>query len=194
MHPAHHPLPPHPAGLLPVQGRERGRPPNDLLPPSSAPMGSPSPAAVPRMTEGSQTRRSVYLLGKLLHPSTPLGISKLPKLGSILNKVLGILEEEQVSRDVAVKRVTKEVKDIWKHHFGQIVIEGTDILGQKIEREDAEEKKMIIRDSYIEVKICSALVKYQALEYESRRVVRRNVFDDQEKKLQEFLKTPFNIV
>ena len=195
--PAQHPLPPPPSALLPVPGRGRGRPPKNLLPPSPAPVGRPSPAAGPRVTKGTQARRTFYLLGKLLHPSSPLGMTKLPKLGPILQKVLGIIEEEKVSRDIAVKRVTKEVKEIWKHHFGVMVvmvIEGTVILGQNSVREDAEEQKMIIRDTHIEVKIRSALVKYKALEYESRRVVRTSLFEDQEIKMKTSLQLPFNIV
>ena len=80
---------------LPVPGRARGRPKKTLPAPSAPPVSRPVPAARPRSAPGSQTRKTLYLLGKILHRSTPLGFAKLPKLKMVLQKVLGIVEEEK---------------------------------------------------------------------------------------------------
>jgi hypothetical protein len=136
----------------------------------------------------------LYLLGKILHPSTPLGFAKLPKLKMVLQKVLGIVEEEKVTKAEAVNKVTAEITDIWEHHFCPRVIKGKDFPEQEIKADIAEEKKMIISDSKISEKIRLSLDKYDKLEYESRRVVRTSVFEEQEAKFVESLRKPLNIL
>ena len=180
--------------FLPVPGRGKGRPKKAFPPPTAPPVSRPVPAARPRIIPGSQTRKTLYLLGKIVHPSTPLGFAKLPKLQPILKKVLGIVEEEKVTKAEAVKKVTAEITDIWQHHFGPRVIRGKDYPEQDIKAEMAEEKKMVISESKISEKIRLSLDKFEKLEYESRRVVKRNTFPEQEAQFTESLKKPLNIL
>ena len=74
------------------------------------------------------------------------------------------------------------------------MIRDKDFLEQEIKPDIVEEKKMIISDSKISEKIRLSLNKFEKLKYESRRVVRTSVFEEQEAKFEESLRKPLNIL
>ena len=153
----------------------------------------PSSPAAPKVSDGSSSRKTHYLLGKSLHPSTLLGYIKLPKMDRLLQKILGILQEEKVTEITAVRRVSDEMKEVWRHHFGLRVIMGQDFEGQKLEKEKQEERKMIVRDPLIDEIILIVLRKYRRLEYDKRRLHQRSIFEEQERRLMDALSKPVNI-
>ena len=127
-------------------------------------------------------------MNKLLHSSTSLGYAKLPKLNAILQKSFGLMQEDKLTYKEAATEVVKEVKEVWKHHFGLRVIEGQDYDGEKVEKEVAEEKKMIKRDQHIQDMVVAHMKELTDLRYKARRKVRRKNFETREAELVKMLK------
>ena len=69
--------------------RKAGRPKKAVAAAPSLPEAV-APSPLPNLPpSSSSTRPKVYLLGKLLHPITPLGYAKLPKIGKVIQKAFG---------------------------------------------------------------------------------------------------------
>ena len=104
------------------------------------------------------------------------------------------MQEDKPTYKEAATEVVKEVKEVWKHHFGLRVIEGHDYDGEEVEQEVAEEKKMIKRDQHIQDIVVAHMKELTDLKYEARRKVRRKNFEAREAEFVELLRTPLNIL
>ena len=150
-----------------------------------------SPAANPK-TPGSSSRPALYLLGRPKHDS--LDMVKLPKVKQILQRFYELEKEEEVvkslrPKETCARKVIKEVKDVWRHHFGMRLIDGKEFDEQQFED---SEKIMIMRDILIQADLLKIEKQYHDMEYESRRKKRKN-FREKEIEMVKVLDTPFNI-
>ena len=88
-------------------------------------------------------------------------------------------------------KVIEESKAVWRHHFGMRVIDGKEYKSQ--DKED-DEKIMIERDDFTKVRLISLQKQYRDLEYESRRVLKRKNFPQQDQVMKKVLDTPLNLL
>ena len=80
-------------------------------------------------------------------PSSSFGFSKLPRTEAVLGIFL-LHHEGKTLKDSAVS-VTKELKDVWQHHFGPLLIMGNSYDGENI----VKSEQMIKDDQKIQEKI-----------------------------------------
>ena len=183
----------------PPGSRKAGRPKKGAAaaPSLAEAAAQPPPCPLPNLpsSSSSSTRPKVYLLGKLLHPTTPLGYAKLPKIGKVLQKAFGFknIDCSVESRDAAAM-VTDEVLLIWKHHFGVRVIEGKDFEGDRMDNKTAEQRKMVCSRKNIVSKVVGWMKEYTHLKEESKRPVKRACFARKEELFKEKLDLPLNIM
>ena len=115
-------------------------------------------------------------------------------MGTILQKVFGLVQDENCSEADAIKQVSEDVQGIWRHHFGIRVIDGKEFDDEVVTENEAAEKQMIVRPWKIQEKILAALKEYKLVEYESRRIKKRQNFGTKEANLLELLDTPLDIM
>ena len=73
------------------------------------------PASVKKKV-GTKSRPDLYLLGR--PRSNVISPMKLPKVLQILQRLVGIMMNKEVTEKEAATNVTNEIKAVWKHHFG----------------------------------------------------------------------------
>ena len=125
------------------------------------------PSTTPQQaTPGSTSSRpshTFYLIGKA--PDS-LSLSKLPKTGLILGRLLVLMELQSLSE--ASQIVKDEVKTIWLHHFGPNLMLGKK-FGDEANDTTDEKLKIVKTDQRITEKIVEMYRKWKSLEEESRR-------------------------
>ena len=138
---------------------------------------------------GTKTRPKVFLLDNA--PSS-FGFSKLPKTNAVLGIFLTKLKENQNNEFTAAQNTTKELLEVWKHHFGERVIMGYDSNLKE------ESVKMVSDDKNIQKKIITVWKDWHQLEKESRRGDRRGstpgFLKKQDRFVNEVLDMPFKIL
>ena len=162
----------------------RGQEPRVETPSSSS--GNPSSKSLPKQVGGSKTRPKTYLLDML---GTSLGFAKLPKTRAVLSSFLFKLEEKK-EPDTAAQETLHDLKLVWKHHFGERVIEGYDTNLKEAT------KVMVIKDIHAKAKIKSTWKQWMELERTARRPDRANkpsFIAKEESFVREVLDMPFNI-
>ena len=65
---------------------------------------------------GTKSRPDFYLLVR--PKSDAILLIKLPKVLQILQRLVGIMMNKEVTEKEAATNVTNEIKAVWKHHFG----------------------------------------------------------------------------
>ena len=118
----------------------------------------------PRQPDSSSTssRPTFFLLGKA---PTSLMMTKLPKAGPVLGRLLSLLET--LSLTDAAESVKDEVKSVWLHHFGPRLVLGKE-FGLESEPSDVG-KIMIKADRHVKDLIVDVYKLWRNLEKESRR-------------------------
>ena len=131
-----------------------------------------------RDSTSTTTRPSFYIVGKA---PTSLNMSKLPKSGSVLGRLLFLLESHSLSE--ASKMVGEEVKIVWNHHFGPRFIMGKE-FGKEMESVTDEKLKIIKSDRHVAEKVVSMYNQWRNLEGQSRRpdrALKLNFMEKQQK-------------
>ena len=142
-----------------------------------------------RDATNSSSRPSFYLLGKA---PTSLNMSKLPKSGPVLGRLVLLLESHSLAE--ASMMVGEEVKAVWNYHFGPRFILGKE-FGKECESNTDDKLKIIKRDIHIADKISKLYKQWRNLEGDSRRPDRalRTSFLDKQQKFILDLDLPFDI-
>ena len=150
-----------------------------------------APASSPyQLGPGSTSTRPVFfLLGKV---STTLCLSKLPKSGPALYRLLFLMESKSLTEARAI--VVAELKEVWLHHFGRRLVLGKD-LGSDDNGPEEESLKIIKSDRKIGDKLVELHQRWRNLEKESRRPARAagRAFMEKQVRLGLELELPFDI-
>ena len=119
-------------------------------------------------------------------------MSKLPKSGSVLCRLLFLLETHSLSD--ATKMVREEVKVVWNHHFGPKFIFGKE-FGKEAEFFTDGKLKIIKMDRHIDEKLNGIYKQWRNMERDSRRPERalRPSFLEKQKMFIFDLDLPFDI-
>ena len=130
-----------------------------------------------------------YILGKA--PSS-LVMSKLPKSGAVLGRLLMLLESHSLYD--ASRMVTDEVKAVWLNHFGPKLVLGKE-FGKEHEEHSDEKLKIVKTEQKITEKIVATYKKWRNMEGDSRRPDRaiRSTFLNKQKQLSLDLDMPLDI-
>ena len=153
----------------------------------SSPATPTSSKATPKRPPGTSSRPKYFLLDKV---DSTFKMSKLPKSKTVLSNFLFNLDEEKLDKISASKKTLDQVKEIWKHHFGERVILGFDSNLQE------NTKRMIIEDKDARNKILSIWKQWMDLERTSRRpdrATKSSFLKKVENFETEVLEMPFNL-
>ena len=146
---------------------------------------TPGVSPRPNLHGSTSSRPSYYLVGRT---PTSLTYSKLPKTGLVLGRFLEL--QTHHSKAQAARLVTKELSNVWLHHFGPRLI-----LGKNYEKKQDDHGILIHDDYYIAKKITNLAEQWMRLEQDSRRSDRSAgiIFQQKEKQMLMDLDMPFNI-
>ena len=132
------------------------------------------------------SRPTYYLVGKA---QSCFFYSKLPKTVSVLCRFLDLRKNR--SKAQAAKVATKELINVWLHHFGPVLVLG---VGKGPKQKNNE--GILISESHIICRsICKLAKRWSKLEVDSRRPGRSasKAFQDREQQMKIDLDMPFNI-
>lgn len=137
----------------------------------------------------SSSRKKHYLIGSSI---TKLGVSKLPKNGAVIARLLDICESGH-KLDDSIRLVRTEIRDVWKHHFGVGLIFGKCKQDEKGRKE--EKCKLIVTDTEIAKRIKNLYTEWNTLQKDSKRPERNQkpAFKKRECDMKEKLMDTLNI-